>query len=76
MKVRIRFNTQYPNGKKWRLVLEDNHEMQVDEFRGEFAFYSESIEMPNVGLKHHLVAECDAIDMTLTKENELIATFI
>jgi len=76
MKIRIRFNTQYPNGKKWRLVLEDNHEMQVDEFRGEFAFYSESIEMPNVGLKHHLVAECDAIEMTLTKENELIATFI
>jgi hypothetical protein len=76
MKVRMRFNTEYPKGKKWRLVFEDNHEIQVDEFRGECEFYSDSSEMPIVGVKHHLLAECDEVELTMNKENQLRATFV
>lgn len=76
MKVRIRFNTEYPKGKKWRLVFEDNHEIQVDEFRGECEFCSDTSEMPIVGIKHHLMAECDEVELTMSKDHQLNATFI
>jgi hypothetical protein len=75
MIIRVRFNTEYPKGKKWRLVFEGNHEIQVDEFRGCIDFCSESKEMPIVGLKHHLLIHCKAIELYVHDEQKLIARF-
>jgi len=66
MKIRFRFNTNFPEGKKWRMVFEDNHEIQVDEFSTYGCeVTSDTSEIPEVGKKHHVMIDCEVVQLTM-----------
>lgn len=76
MLIRIRFNENFPKGKKWIVIFHDGHEIQVDEFATQDCrVTSDTSEIENVDLKHYILIECDDLRLTMDKDNNLTANF-
>lgn len=70
MNILIRFNTDYPNGKKWRLLI-DGEQKLVDEIEIKCSCHTSSDEMPE-GLKHHICCIDSKVEY-VQKDLQLIA---
>lgn len=71
MNILIRFNTDYPNGKKWRLLM-DGEQKLVDEVQIKCQCHTSSDKMPDGVIKHHICCVARRVEYE-QRDIELIA---